>query len=283
MRCKACKNKITANTPVAHNKWYQFDYYVCEKCHSITGYYNKNTIIKICEKMYGNTYWEYDINSKKRFINKIKWLFRKHIGTPRSRSHWKFLIKYTKNIKTMLEIGSGKGENAWFWSRKGIKITTIEPDQRCCNRLNTEKKIRAISGILEHIQLHEKFDIIYASHSVEHFVDLDNNLKKIHKALNSNGIFFMEIPNASTYKPIHLKKILKKTHDIHHFTSTGITNLLEHNGFEIITACIAQNKLEGNPSIITLLEHHIGMYLGMDSYRKSSRGDVIRVIAKRKC
>jgi hypothetical protein len=74
-----------------------------------------------------------------------------------------------------------------------------------------------------------KFDYISLIHTLEHFADLDSELKSVSSFLKTNGKIFVQVPNLKTnpfdiYVADHL----------YHFTPSSIFNLLHSRGFEIL-------------------------------------------------
>ena len=76
-------------------------------------------------------------------------------------SQYAFCKQFFKNKESILEIGVGGGQAAYWFEKEGFRVSGIEPDSRNVNLINKKlKKGKIIHSFIEDINLHEQFDII---------------------------------------------------------------------------------------------------------------------------
>lgn len=101
-------------------------------------------------------------------------------------------IVASTNIPTALEIGPGRGHLAEFWIKQNpnTSFTFIESDR------SMWAKLRSISeNVFSSFRsVESKFDIIIASHVLEHVNDPSNFLSNINNMLKPGGYLFLEVP-----------------------------------------------------------------------------------------
>lgn len=106
----------------------------------------------------------------------------------------RFVLPYTLKVpaKTILDIGPGKTcEATEFWLENNKLVTSIDiEDYRKINHPNHT----FLHGNFLTIQLDKKFDMIYASHVLEHIQDTGVFLRKVRKLLSPSGYFFIIVP-----------------------------------------------------------------------------------------
>ena len=99
-----------------------------------------------------------------------------------------FLLKQIpKNIKTILDVGAGMGDNAKALARRGYFVTAISPDIRHKQYYNTFKdKIDFQRTIFENFKSKKRFDLILMSESQNYF-DPDIGFEQCRKYLQKGG------------------------------------------------------------------------------------------------
>jgi 2-polyprenyl-3-methyl-5-hydroxy-6-metoxy-1,4-benzoquinol methylase len=115
--------------------------------------------------------------------------------------HFKLLKKkfpeFNLSRKKILNFGAGHGGLSFFLHTANHDIYNFEPggiNNYFDNRWNNVKEIESLDF---------KFDLIYASHSLEHVGDIKKVLSNFKKISHENTIFFFEVPNC--YKNDNLK------------------------------------------------------------------------------
>jgi SAM-dependent methyltransferase len=87
------------------------------------------------------------------------------------------------DIKTILDVGSGRGEQAIFFEQTGKKVQTISLIPPA-----------DFIGSFENFSFAEQFDAIWMSHVLEHTLNPDLFLKKAFEALKYGGILAITVP-----------------------------------------------------------------------------------------
>lgn len=163
--------------------------------------FNKNGYFKISPmideteivKYYEDEYWEnyLSVENVTRFTN-------------RDLFHFDMIIKLT-NIQigdtVFLNFGAGHGGLSHLFYILGSKVVNIDYD-RFLFELNQDDKNWTCYNDLKEIR-NVKFDLIYASHSLEHVLDIDDIIQNIYNLLETGGYLFVEVPNCESNKTLN--------------------------------------------------------------------------------
>lgn len=150
-------------------------------------------------------------------------------------------------VGNVLDYGSGPGY--FLYLAKGEKSFAFEPDTA------SAKYLRYIGAdhltTLDDVQRH-KFDVIVASHSIEHLPseDLLPTLRLLISSLSERGLFLIEVPQGG-----HSFADLDTRQDPHtlFFTPEAITRAVENAGGKIIysaTAAVTETPRSATPIYI---------------------------------
>ena len=149
------------------------------------------------------------------------------------------ILKYQPRPKTLLEIGCGKGLFLEQFSTivQLEKVVGIEFDKKVTDQINVNAPLEVHNDYYENIQLHEKFDVIFCWHVIEHVIDLHAFLEKIKK--DSSGIVVFGTPAFGWLNEmkafIQRKKTVGTSSDhTFFFTQKILIEILRSHGFEII-------------------------------------------------
>lgn len=130
-----------------------------------------------------------------------------------------------KNFKTVLEIGPGDG----------VFLKELDKLKKFFYDLNPNV-IRMLNKKFTFININKtekKFDLICASHVLEHVVNPYLFLKKIKKHLSNNGVIFLEVPDFTYFsEPEKVEGFIYE--HLHYFSLKSIYNLFEKLNLEII-------------------------------------------------
>lgn len=94
----------------------------------------------------------------------------------------KLLLK-EKDLKTVLDIGSGSGQHAWMLRNEGFVVTTLSLEPPA-----------DIIGDFADLPEDVIYDAIWAAHVLEHQLNPGAFLKKCFRLIRDNGIFSVTVP-----------------------------------------------------------------------------------------
>src|SRR5882757_9093807 len=101
----------------------------------------------------------------------------------------------------LLDCGCGAGDNARILMERGWKVTAVTLDRR-------EKEAAApfceavyLADLEEGLplELSDTFDVVLASHVLEHLANPDRLLHQVHERLNPGGNLAVALPNIAHY------------------------------------------------------------------------------------
>lgn len=128
-----------------------------------------------------------------------KWskLSGKLSATSYSKRVYKFLKN--KNIKSILDLGSGDGKDSLYFLKKDIQVTSVDFSKEAMSKLTKiikEKKLKNIKTLvadIKNLNLKNKFDVIYANLSLHYFDDKTTTkiFSNLLKLLNQDGYLFV--------------------------------------------------------------------------------------------
>jgi len=205
---------------------------LCKYCGLYIAGRFENEMKKKTEEIYNKEYWE---------ERKAKEAIDSNYTTPDSLmviARWKsqknFCEPFISKKTRLLEIGAGRGQNLYYFQKEGYQVTGIEPDKNIVALINQklEPKGSCHVGFAENIQINGMFDIVWMSHVLEHVVRPDIVFKKVHQLLETNGLFFVEIPNCECKAMISL--LFDNNPSTFGFTKKALLNLGKKSGFEEI-------------------------------------------------
>lgn len=186
------------------------------------GIYHKDYISEATKSYKDFTYIKKKICFKKYYRN----LFFDYISS--------FNLKY----RSVCDIGAGKGLNLLNFKNIGKKISGTEPF--ALNRKLAEKYSIKLFPEIENIK--KKFDLIILSHVLEHFSDLELELRRIFNS--SKKYLFIEVPGIVTrFSSIQI------AHN-YYFSKYTLGALLEKNGFK----CIDMKYAKDNEYILSIFK-----------------------------
>ena len=140
--------------------------------------------------------------------NRDYWLKIMHTRYP---VYIKLIKKYKKNGK-LLDVGCG---NADIWYEEYVKPnnftyygTDLSKDVvEHMSSLDTSKETEIYfkEGVLEELPWPDKmFDVVYASHILEHSTNISKAFSEIKRVLKSDGIFLFAVPCGYDNEPAHI-------------------------------------------------------------------------------
>lgn len=132
-------------------------------------------------------------------IGKLKWKVMDHIekmvlGYGKYKSGELAMKKLIQeyDFETVLDLGCGDGEASDFFSKHG-KIVTANDYGKSINFKDTMAK-EVIIGDFNKIDFGRKFDVVWCAHCMEHQLNVQIFLERIHELLKEGGILAITVP-----------------------------------------------------------------------------------------
>jgi 2-polyprenyl-3-methyl-5-hydroxy-6-metoxy-1,4-benzoquinol methylase len=146
-------------------------------------------------------------------------------------------INFTQNASTKrsLDIGSSSGEFVYRLHSLGYQAKGIEPHQGYATYARNMLGIDVNNGTLQQCLAEEasnSFDLISMFHVLEHLPEPVAALRSIGEKLKSEGLLYIEVPNAMRLCSPHY--MFFKAHTLY-FTGQTLRSLLEKSGFKVVS------------------------------------------------
>ncbi len=169
------------------------------------------------------------------------------------------ILRLVGKNKTILEIGSSSGYMTRAFLNNACIVDVVEFDQKAVLKL--PKKVRRILNVsIEDDRIFkslEKFDFIIMADVLEHLVNPESVLKRLHEVSSANTKLLISLPNIASWpmrKQLFFKGdfqyqesgLLDRTH-LHFYTVNTLPRMLSKNGWKVleITGTITRLPLEG--------------------------------------
>ena len=171
-----------------------------------------------------------------------------HIENFNQHYYAKWLLKFIKNKKKILEMGYGDGIlTSYLVSNQKTKLHLIEGSQILAKKAKKKhKNLIVINKFFENYEPQKKYDYIIASHVLEHVDNPILVLKKIKSWMHSKSLCIVHVPIRTSYHRklaviMRLQKKLdslsKRDHLVGHQRVYSINNMkadLKKSGLKII-------------------------------------------------
>jgi len=210
---------------------------------------NKDYTINFCECGLGKT----DLENDSININEINYsdvIDRIAIYYHQLHNHYKIRIAQTvKEIKkhvsglNLLEVGGNIGFVANEFKKHGYDVTNCELNEKC---RTFSELVYDIKVEQDFFKITNKYDIVTLLDVLEHFEDPKIALEQAKSVLNSNGVIFIQLPNAES---VTSKRLREKwdwwspPDHTYHFTTDTLKRVCENTGFKIVH-CETYNLIE---------------------------------------
>jgi SAM-dependent methyltransferase len=202
---------------------------LCKACG--LGYLNPRWDENTYFDFYSNTYDSYYRPALIKEINTVN---------PSENIIYKRLKKFnllTKDFDSILDIGSGAGENLLNFQKlyPNAELEAIEPSHEAQAHLR-RNKINVISSDANsdwELANDKKYSLIILRHVLEHFLEPRLVLKKIRKTLTDDGILYIAVPNNLNPKK-NLEPFWFRVVHAYYFNKHSLYNLLALEKLEIV-------------------------------------------------
>ena len=150
----------------------------------------------------------------------------------------------------VLQFGCSDGYTLYRFLEKGAKqVTGIEPSIVSRNYSAEKYGMSVIPSTIEEYQSDDKFDLIVATHILEHLYTPDIVLKNIKKNLSNDGLLLIEVPlwEREDLQPLG---VLSFEH-LNYFCEDTLSRILQESGYDIIH--ISKNYNINHYPVITII------------------------------
>ena len=104
-------------------------------------------------------------------------------------------LKHREKYETVLDIGSGSGVHSQIFLNAGKKVTSVDYGSSSAYRKGSQEKNKeTLIGDYLKINFENQFDLIWASHVLEHQRNPGLFLEKINKDLKEGGFLCITVP-----------------------------------------------------------------------------------------
>lgn len=139
---------------------------------------------------------------------------------------------------SILDFGCAKGGLLFYLKEKYPNLTGLDPSAQCVDIVRG-MGIEAYTGTFSSTpeSINEKtYDLIILGSVLEHIFDFSEVFRAIDRLLDTNGLLFIEVPDASRYKDFFLAPYYRFDFEhINHFSKAHMKNLLGSFSYELIS------------------------------------------------
>jgi 2-polyprenyl-3-methyl-5-hydroxy-6-metoxy-1,4-benzoquinol methylase len=159
----------------------------------------------------------------------------------RGRNIYKFLqrngvLNKREQAMNVLEVGCSTGGILKYFRDKGCSVRGIDLGEEYLEYGRRTHDLHLSVGTVLDTHFGATFDLVIYNHVLEHTLDPNSELKKVHDILSETGILYICVPGVKNLKYSYQSDFLRLLQNAHtyHFSQTTLRNLLRKNGFEMI-------------------------------------------------
>lgn len=144
----------------------------------------------------------------------------------------KLVVELQPSKGNLLDVGCGTGDFLQTCQNDGWQVVGMEPSKE--PRALTQKKGIDTFETLESVK--GEFQLITLWHVLEHVIDLEATLKKLHSLLAPNGVLLIAVPNHSSLDGIKYKEQwagFDVPRHLWHFNKKNMEQLLQNHSFSL--------------------------------------------------
>jgi 2-polyprenyl-3-methyl-5-hydroxy-6-metoxy-1,4-benzoquinol methylase len=169
----------------------------------------------------------------------------------KSQRQFKYLNKFIKNHKNILDVGCAVGYTLSLFKEEGFEALGLEPSAKNKEIAKDKYGVEVETRFLDKNGLDgREFDIVMLSHVVEHLKHPRDIFQNIRRVLSSDGLLFIETPDIDQFDEKDLYQF--SFEHINYFNLGSTTNLLKNCGFELVDSIVFQNNESTAPFYPTL-------------------------------
>jgi 2-polyprenyl-3-methyl-5-hydroxy-6-metoxy-1,4-benzoquinol methylase len=177
-----------------------FTYVRCKSCRlvQINPQPEKSEVLNRYNQMFAKDYLSYELENEDAFL-KLQQLALKDSGFKKIEKKL-FSHVDSKEPPRILDIGCATGALLSWLEKRGWRVTGVEISD-CAGYAKNKRNLDIYSLTLEEIKFeNEFFNIILASHLIEHLNDPRSFLVEVNRILKKNGRLFITTPNINGFQ-----------------------------------------------------------------------------------
>ncbi len=230
-------------------------------------------------------------DSKEGFVNKLYHKVRNR--TLIQKTNWVQSL-FTGHKGHILEVGAGTGAFANAMSKKGWKLTALEPDAASRQKALENYAIQLLP--IEELYTLEpaKYEVITLWHVLEHVHDLNAYMKAFYSLLKPNGRLIIAVPNYTSYDADFYKKYWAAydvPRHLYHFSPLSMHYLAKKHKMSIVQklpmwfdsfyVSLLSEKYKKSGFLGMLRAFFVGCISNLTAIRNKDRGSSIIYVIKK--
>jgi len=215
-----------------------FSFVRCKKCGLVqrNPQLNEKEIIARYSSIYGNDYLSYEIANEEAFL-RLQQLALKDAGFPgfQKKLFNKYLQGNAVDKPSIIDIGCATGALINHLKDNKWQVTGVEISP-CAEYARKERGLDVRSVPLEENNFPEgSFDVLLASHLIEHLNDPMSFLKEVYRVLKPSGRAFITTPNINGFQARLFKENWRSAifDHLYLFSDRTLVKMLKISGFKI--------------------------------------------------
>ena len=133
----------------------------------------------------------------RHFYSEMYWYSRAPKAACQTRDfvHFDLITRTVKTAilpgKVFLNFGAGHGGISYLMRQAGMDVINVDPHAPQVQFETRWLNVTSLSAVPD-----KSVDFLYGSHSLEHVPDIEHSKSEIERVLKTNGLMFLEVPNA---------------------------------------------------------------------------------------
>jgi 2-polyprenyl-3-methyl-5-hydroxy-6-metoxy-1,4-benzoquinol methylase len=219
---------------------------LCKHCGTMrtTPYMTDDTLVKFYTNDYRALYNNENLTAEELFAFSCKssifsgdrtYIFLKpHVDA--------YKIEHNKNKLKIFEIGTGYGGNLYHFHQDGEDVYGCDYGDEGLKIARSHGMVNVVNGDMDSLKQFGNPDVIIINHVLEHIVDLESFLKKLHHFVNENTLVYMAVPGicSISFRNSNYVGGYAQIAHVWHFSTNSLDYIMAKSCF---------TKIEGNEII----------------------------------
>lgn len=210
-------------------KWSLEGYSFSRCCSCGLLYQNPQPLQEELVRRYDTRYFDYEIENEEAYLQ-LMLLGLKDAG---------FFGEIEERFSgqgSFLDIGCATGSLLFYMKERGWRGCGVEVCEEAAEYARSTRGLDVRTGTLEKVKLPgESFDVIHASHLIEHLTDPRGFIQELSRLMKPGGYTFLVTPNAGGFQAVLFASRWRSAIADHMFlfSKKNLTRLLESEGFTV--------------------------------------------------